>query len=380
MSSPTNQPSAGANQPPAVVTQPQPPAAPNPQSNPVQQLTQDQFNQLLKLCAKTPSSHLVSHLDSPRSGGKTNTGVWVGRGLSQLTRSPASGYCYRDFFGDPLKNFATKTNIEEKCQQGLKGKGDPCFAAAGETGHDEVMLTFRAKREYDNYYGFDNLALIVLPDGSTIDMLQTPGMVDEKMIDTWVEDLLTNGVHTANGKRLPPCKYDALNLLWGGKAALNSCTDHLQLMIREFCHATGRELYYPIVQHQISMLTHRPSIHTVRTLVAKLEALDIRKFPGENVRLFVAEATLIVNEIQLNLTLQNQEPTLSSSAIKGLTLSTDAYFRTKVMDTLLKADENVRIMDPKHKLTPHAALQGLLSTYMTPLKHWSLWTQQATCT
>ena len=95
-------------------------------------------------------------------------------------------------------------------------------------------------------------------------------------------------------------------------------------MIRKFCHATGRELYYPIVQHQISMLTHRPSIHTVRTLVAKLEALDIRKFPGENVRLFVAEATLIVNEIQLNLTLQNQEPTLSSSAIKGLTLSSDA--------------------------------------------------------
>ena len=79
------------------------------------------------------------------------------------------------------------------------------------------MLTFRAKREYDNYYGFDNLALIVLPDGSTIDMLQTPGMVDEKMVDTWVEDLLTNGVHTSNGKRLPPCKYDALNLLWGGK-------------------------------------------------------------------------------------------------------------------------------------------------------------------
>ena len=136
-------------------------------------------------------------------------------------------------------------------------------------------------------------------------------------------------------------------------------------MIREYCHATGRELYYPIVQHQISMLTHRPSIHTVRMLVAKLEALDIRKFAGENVRLYVAEATLIVNEIQLNLTLQNQEPTLSSSAIKGLTLSTDSYFRTKVMDTLLKADENVRITDPKNKLTPHAALQTLLSTYMT---------------
>ena len=82
-----------------------------------------------------------------------------------------------------MKNFATKTNIEEKCQQGLKGKGDPCFAAAFETGHDDVMLTFRAKRKYDNYFGFDDLALIGTSDGTTIDMLQTPGMVNEAMVD-----------------------------------------------------------------------------------------------------------------------------------------------------------------------------------------------------
>ena len=363
MNTPTNQAQAPAGGP-----TPAPAPAPQPSGSNVAtipQLTQDQLNQILQLWAKPPSSHHVITLDAPRTGGKSNTGVWVGRGLSQLGQSPASGYCYREFYGDPLKNFATKTNIEEKCQQGLKGKGEPCFAAAGETGHDDVMLTFRAKREYDNYFGFDDLALIVTSDGTTIDMLQTPGMVNETMVDSWVEDLLTNGVSKGNGARHPPCKLDALNLLWGGKACLNSCTDHLQLMIREYCHATGRELYYPIVQHQISMLTHRPSIHTVRMLVTKLEALDIRKFAGENVRLYVAEATLIVNEIQLNLTLQNQEPTLSSSALKGLTHSSDSYFRTKVMDTLLKADENVRISDPKHKLTPHAALQALLSTYMT---------------
>ena len=79
------------------------------------------------------------------------------------------------------------------------------------------MLTFRAKREYDNYFGFDDLALIVTSDGTTIDMLQTPGMVNEAMVDTWVEDLLTNGVSKSDGTRHPLCKLDALNLLWGGR-------------------------------------------------------------------------------------------------------------------------------------------------------------------
>ena len=78
------------------------------------------------------------------------------------------------------------------------------------------MLTFCAKRKYDNCFGFDDLALIVTSDGTTIDMLQTPGMVNEAMVDTWVEDLLTNGVSKSDGTRHPPCKLDALNLLWGG--------------------------------------------------------------------------------------------------------------------------------------------------------------------
>ena len=55
-------------------------------------------------------------------------------------------------------------------------------------------------------------------------MLEIPGKVSKLMAQTWVKDLLVDGMHDPHnpGRRLAVCPHDDTNLSWAGKALLQS--------------------------------------------------------------------------------------------------------------------------------------------------------------
>mgnify|MGYP002807466573 CR=1 FL=1 len=77
------------------------------------------------------------------------------------------------------------------------------------------------------------------------------------------------------------------------------------LHIQDALIAQGKDLNGMQVFSQIISKCYRPSSATVKKATSLLEAMDLKKFPGENVTLFVQQATLRLAEIKLNLQMEN---------------------------------------------------------------------------
>jgi hypothetical protein len=66
---------------------------------------------------------------------------------------------------------------------------------------------------------------------------------------------------------------------------------------------------------------YRPSLANNKALLDKLDKMDIRKYPGENVTLFVQDAVKIVRELQMNFMSDDSMPELTMTALTGLSHS-----------------------------------------------------------
>lgn len=289
-------------------------------------LSTDQFEAFMKLLAVKPDG--ATPLPDPRCGGTDEFGAWAGGGNNNKGLVPSTGNCYRKIKGDPIKTFPLVKNIQKEVSLGLNGLRLTAFSMSNEANGGKGMTSLRLVRplSYDN--GLDSVFNLVKPDGTVLDILRTPGYVTQQLIDTWEADLTTNGVFKKDGTgRHPVCEYDAINLIWSAGMLMNSCSEALKLHIREALVATGKDLNGLQVFIQIVSKCYRPSSSTVKTLVLKLEAMDIKKFAGENVTLYNQESKVILQEIKLNVQMDHQIPDLAQSALKGLCCGNDEFFK-----------------------------------------------------
>jgi len=106
---------------------------------------------------------------------------------------------------------------------------------------------------------------------------------------------------------------------------------------------------------------HRPSQSEIESLKDKLKNLDIRKCPGENVTTFAQDASKLVREIRMNFTSNSNVPDLTTTALSGLTLSSDDFLLSQVRT--LRIDSNVNgfggILGSFQAEDPIAALQTI---------------------
>jgi hypothetical protein len=113
-------------------------------------------------------------------------------------------------------------------------------------------------------------------------MLQEPGLLTKEIVDTWVKDLTIIGVwDPVNRTRLPVCQCDYKNMMMSGKAMINSCTEGLQLLLKEGLKPkdrNGSKVFFIILQKVYSA-----SISKMRRLKEELGALDLKKVPAKNV-------------------------------------------------------------------------------------------------
>ena len=162
----------------------------------------------------------VPTIAAPRVGGTDDTGAWTGKGSGG---GPKSGNCYRQFKTSTINDHKARAPIEAVCRAGLKPPR--IFCQSDESEAKMTIPTIVALQAYAIEHGLESVFCIVQDDGTEINMLETPGLVNLDMVKTWVTDLTVDGVHDGNGGRHAVCPYDRMNLTWSGAAVLNSCSD-----------------------------------------------------------------------------------------------------------------------------------------------------------
>ena len=324
-------------------------------SSPTVVMTQEQFELLLKtLKPNTTTSGLQQQLKpKPRVGGRDEQGDWTGYGQNKLGKEPESHACYREFLIDTgIKAMQEKARIHDRCKQGLRGYCDTLFRRDTESGGGQGGQAIMEFSQYVVQHGLEGVFTIVLSTG-TIDMFKSPGLATLPVVKTWVKDLLYDGVRIPGSlDRHPVCPYDRVNLQLSAQALLNSCSDLLRQDL--LASLQPGEKYGPIVLRKILDIVYRSELAKLKELTDKLEAMNITKFPGEDVSLFKQEAAALIRDIQRHFTSPEPVANLAVLAIKGLAHSTYQVYQNWIVTKIRKING-----DPARAKNPTVALDLL---------------------
>jgi hypothetical protein len=156
----------------------------------------------------------ANQLETPRVGGINKRRVWVGQGLQQLGQEPNSHHCMREFTSEGTKEMIALGKIKEFCKAGLKETG-PKFSLSHEKEIQPLVPCIKAIQEHMEQCGLEGVFIIVTAAGTSINMFKYPALASIDIIQTWILDLTTHGVHNGIGGR-------------SGKAIFNSCSPLLQ--------------------------------------------------------------------------------------------------------------------------------------------------------
>jgi hypothetical protein len=292
---------------------------------------------LAALQLKAPTTRVLT---KPRVGGISSTGVWTGMGAGGEGLDPYGNHCMREFNVDIHKNHTALYPIQEKCKKGLSASPEFIFGLTHEANATTVVSSIRAFEKFIVECGMDGVFRIVAPDSTPLEFLQEPGLVTPAIIDVWCTDLLVSGVwkRQPDGslQRQATCPFDRINLHWSGEALLSSCTPALRLDLENqipLVHRNGPSLFMAML-----LIIYRPSQSKIDDLREQLGALDIRKFPAENVTLFCQAASQLIREIKMNFMAGVGVNDLTTTALKGLRFCSDPELRSSVRRISMEND------------------------------------------
>ena len=322
-----------------------------------------------ELQKQTAQASTPPPLTKPRVGGTTSRGVWTGLGDPNDPTQPKTNDCYREMAQGMKDAFKTESDIEKTCRKGLADDSTGLlFKGPTEQDDDNFVACFRALKDKFRDLGMEGLFTLYVPGAVNVDYFENPGAVSESMMAEWVQDLTVKGVREtdSSGKNLKGdtdrhavCKFDKKNLALSGQACLNSCTAGFQLEIKN--KIVEKDRIGVIVLEYIVKQTYRPSSSKVEDLKDKLKALDITKYPGEDISRYNSDAIKIIKEIQMNYVSDSQAPNLTCDALKGLENS--SVFNIKELVTNLRLSENVMVPGGKTAQDTLEVLNGIQTRY-----------------
>ena len=109
-------------------------------------------------------------------------------------------------------------------------------------------------------------------------MLKHPGLLTQTLVDSWVEDLKTDGVNDGHGGRLPLCPHDRTNMDWSCDAVVKSCFPSLAKEVKK--ELTFQQCNGPQALLAIYHLVYRRNDAKVESILKRLEKQNIRSYPG----------------------------------------------------------------------------------------------------
>jgi len=276
----------------------------------------------------------------PHIGGVSPAGVWTGYGAGRQGKDPQSAHCMREFNTDVVKSFTAMAPIEDKCHLRLRDSPSLLFGMPNEPNANTVVSSITAFEERMIQHGMEAVFHVVTSDG-TLNTLQEPSRCTLAIIDTWCDDLLTQGVidpSSSFAARFPVCQYDRINMLWSAEAMLNSCTEDLKHDLKLSVDSDDR--FGPKLLMAVFTKIYHPSQSKIEHLKERLKKMSIRTYPGENVTLFVQDAVKLVREIKMNFMMNSTVPDLTTVALSGLTLSSDNLLLQRVSTICINNDVN----------------------------------------
>ena len=156
-------------------------------------------------------------------------------------------------------------------------------------------------------------------------MFETPGLVTPEVLDAHFHDHVAAGVWNVSDptnihRESAVCKYDFQNMKLSEKTLYNCCTEGLKQRLQDRIKTLEpKKAVGPYVLWHIFGTCYNPSQTRIESLKSKLRSLTVRSYPGENITLFVTDATALVKEIKMNYLTPDQVPDLLLITITGLT-------------------------------------------------------------
>ena len=311
-----------------------------------------------------PPPPKVPVLKDPRVGGQDDEGVWTGYGQQGEGLEPNSLECYRAFKFAKDKALLMRRNTEEKIKQGLSDTNFH-FTMPLEDGKNCTSLIDKLKKweHYAHGFGLEAVFHIIARDGRTINMFREPGKLTEAIVKTWCEDL-AKGVVTGfkldgTPNRSDPCSYDKTINTLTAEALKNSSSVKMQGEIDR--HAKGTLSVGPYVLWVIINTGEASSSSVIRDLCDKLQSIEVKQIPGENLKEYAVQAQNIVDDIRSKC-LKDEPDDLTQLCLHGLTECSDEGIRSLTRDLINKADA------VGSTLTPEAALKNITSAYDLAIK------------
>ena len=291
----------------------------------------------------------------PRVGGVDSLGSWTGRGARGLGKDPRGPNCRRIFNSpDPLKAYNALVPVEKACKAGVLDE-DLHFSTSSEPNGLRVSLCLAAFEKHIVDCGMDAVFNIIKKDGTTINMLQNPGMLaEDDLVPAWILDLTVLGVWDhATGKRLPVCPQDVKNLDMSGDALYNSSSLELQENITTTL--TEEEQTGPSMLHAVIFKIQRPSKARTKQLEEKAGEISLRDIPAENVQEYNKLMIPILKDIARSIMTGQVLPDLTSIALDGLNTTSDPALYNIVSSLCIAHDR-----DSKPNTTHEDKLQAAI--------------------
>ena len=279
---------------------------------------------------------MLVHRNKRNPDGRTE--AWTGHGSVNEGKEPKIRNCMKAFQAHPLKECQAMKPVKETCNEGvIEAKTQVCLK--NEANASRICLCIRNMEEHLQDLGMEPTCDIIADNEEHINMLQEPGLLTEEIVDTWIEDLTTNGAWDPVTKtRLPMCQHDCENMMMSGKAMMNSCTEGLQLLLKEGLKPkdmNGPKIFFTILQR-----VHSASISKMHRLKEEPKALDLKKAPAKNVTVHCQSTMPLVREFKVNFMTRHQIPELTIIAHGGLRKYTCPSHGNKVNDRMMANDIN----------------------------------------
>jgi hypothetical protein len=182
----------------------------------------------------------------------------------------------RAFKAEPLKEHQALKPVKEACNERITKEKMP-FSLKREPNGSRLCLCIRNMEENLQDHAMEPICNIITNQGEVINKLHEPGLVTEEIVDEWLEDPTIIGVwDPVTQARLPMCPYGYTNMIMSGREMMNSCTEGLQLLLKEGSkpkHMNGPKIFCTILQK-----VYHASISKTRKLKEELGALNLKKF------------------------------------------------------------------------------------------------------
>ena len=203
-------------------------------------------------------------------------------------------------------------------------------------------------------------------EGEFLDIIDCPGLATSKQVDDFVEDSIKNGLPDGKGGRLAVCIQDVQGQDYAGKSFLAHCSSLLQMHIQDVLKVNKKPQFGAICWQLYIEKCYRPSATKVKDIERKLEQMDLRSYPSEDVTKMNADVAKLMAELKLNVTYAQQCPTLMQSVLAGYAKGTDPYFSNKVTDiTLTKVNPRGTPTSAEQILDVEQVVDSLENTYIT---------------